>query len=84
MKDSWRGHEINQGADGAWVYLDGSAVKDDPNRACGKCGRPNTPEGYDACLGAIQGAINACCGHGIPSAGYVQYRAEEDAAEVKE
>ena len=24
-----------------------------------------TPEGHDACLGAIPGAAAACCGHGV-------------------
>jgi hypothetical protein len=30
-----------------------------------KCGKMPTPEGYDACLGYIDGVISACCGHGV-------------------
>ena len=31
-----------------------------------------TKEGYDACLGHIDGAIHACCGHGAEK-GYIMY-----------
>lgn len=34
-------------------------------RLCVKCGQPPTSEGYDACLGYIEGVKSACCGHGI-------------------
>lgn len=27
-----------------------------------------TKEGYDACLGFIEGAKSACCGHGVERA----------------
>lgn len=46
-----------------WVYID----NENPinfGRPCKKCGRMPTKEGYDACLGYIPGAVNACCGHG--------------------
>jgi len=47
-----------------WVYRDnGQAVTN--RRACRRCGRPPTAEGYDACTGFIPGARYACCGHGV-------------------
>jgi hypothetical protein len=42
-------------------------------RPCGNCHKPNTPEGYDGCLGYIPGVMNACCGHGEPAEAYVQF-----------
>jgi hypothetical protein len=32
-----------------------------------------TKEGYDACLGYIEGAKSACCGHGVEE-GYIVYK----------
>ena len=29
-----------------------------------------TPEGHDACIGHIDGAVSACCGHGMEK-GYI-------------
>ena len=49
-----------------WVYADdGHPITEE--RPCIRCGRMPTPEGYDACLGYIPGAISACCGHGVES-----------------
>jgi len=56
-----------------WVYEDGVPL--DKDRPCTRCGKMPTPEGYDACLGHIEGVISACCGHG-KEPGYVIY--EED------
>ncbi len=42
---------------------------------CDHCGLPDTPEGHDACLGTIPGAMNACCGHGDVKCAYIQYQA---------
>lgn len=47
-----------------WRYLDTNTIYDD-SRPCKKCGRMPTKEGYDACLGYIEGATSACCGHGV-------------------
>ena len=70
-----RGHPIQEIKGGVWVYTDtGEAVAKNPDRECGLCGLPNTPEGHDACLGVIPGAMNACCGHGNKAAAYVQMR----------
>lgn len=46
-----------------WVYEDGIPL-DSEDRACARCGKYPTPEGYDACLGRVAGAASACCGHG--------------------
>jgi hypothetical protein len=48
-------------------------------KPCIECGLPPTPEGYDACLGRIPGAVAACCGHGVRP-GYVMFPrgAQED------
>ncbi len=72
--DRYRGHTIIKTRDGQWIYEeDEILVSSDKDRACGHCGKSNTPEGHDACLGIIPGAINACCGHGSPEEAYVQY-----------
>jgi len=44
---------------------------------CRHCRLPNRDDGYDACLGMIVGAMNACCGHGDVKCAYIQYRAED-------
>jgi hypothetical protein len=68
-----------RGDDGQWRYCDnGQLVSEDPDRPCGHCGRPQTPEGHDGCLGTIPGAINACCGHGVEADAYVQYKEQGD------
>ena len=57
-----RGHEIYY--DGTnWRYSDTNEI-DDSNRPCKRCGCMPTKEGYDACLGHIDGVTSACCGHG--------------------
>ena len=71
----FRGHPIEQNARHVWIFADtGEAVAGTwSTRPCGVCGQFNTPEGHDACLGTIPGAVNACCGHGYPHRAYVQY-----------
>jgi hypothetical protein len=61
-----------------WHYMDGQSVPDNPAqyRPCPQCHKPPTPEGHDACLGTIPGALNACCGHGVQE-GYVQWERSE-------
>lgn len=71
--DTWRGHAIEQIAPDVWAYVaTGQLVRDNPDIDCGHCGKANTPEGHDACLGTLPGVVNACCGHGDPKAAYVQ------------
>ena len=49
----------------AWCWKDtGLPVEGNP-RPCKRCGEYPTPEGYDACLGYIEGVKSACCGHGV-------------------
>lgn len=50
-----------------WRYSDNHQIVDD-SRPCKRCGRMPTKEGYDACLGHIDGAKSACCGHGVEEA----------------
>jgi hypothetical protein len=47
-----------------WYYVDNGSIFDD-SRACKKCGKFPTKEGYDACIGYIPGMESVCCGHGI-------------------
>jgi hypothetical protein len=61
------GHTIIY-VDDKWVWFDTLEEINDKtisSHPCPKCGKPPTPEGYDACLGYINGAISACCGHGV-------------------
>ena len=58
-----RGHKIYyDGKD--WRYVDNNEILND-KRPCKRCGKTPTKEGYDACLGHIEGATSACCGHGV-------------------
>ena len=59
-----RGWEIYYDGDN-WRYKDDDTLVSENIRPCKRCGRLPTPEGYDACLGKIEGAVSACCGHGI-------------------
>lgn len=67
----WRGHEIYFN-DAHWVYADTGEPTAGNERACGCCGRHNTEEGHDGCLGTLPMVMNACCGHGVPEEAYVQ------------
>src|SRR5690554_4854367 len=69
-----RGHDIYW--DGAqWRFCDTRAptATTHRERPCGQCGRHDTPEGHDGCLGTLPGVMNACCGHGRTREAYVQY-----------
>ena len=59
-----RGHKIYSHNGRDWFYADDSSIADD-SRPCKRCGRKPTPEGYDACMGHVDGAISVCCGHGV-------------------
>lgn len=58
-----KGHEIYYDSTN-WRYSDDNTVYDD-SRTCKRCGRAPTKEGYDACLGYLEGVTSACCGHGV-------------------
>jgi hypothetical protein len=66
-----RGHLITFEND-LWVYAD-TKESTDIERPCKKCGQMPTKEGFDACLGHIEGALSACCGHGVEKS-YIKRR----------
>lgn len=67
-----RGYEIYYNTeDNQWHYTDNDEIAS-IERPCKRCGCKPTKEGYDACLGHIDGAIHACCGHGVEK-GYIMY-----------
>lgn len=70
-----RGHRIAF-VGGRWIYRDtGEPTAGNP-RECGHCGRANTPEGHDGCLGTLPFVKNACCGHGVDDEAYIALRGE--------
>ena len=48
-----------------WRYCDNNVKIEDEIRKCPRCGRFPTKEGYDACIGYVEGAKSVCCGHGV-------------------
>lgn len=70
IKSFIRGHEIYYNGK-EWRYFDNNEIIDH-NRPCKNCGCKPTKEGYDACLGYLNGVKHACCGHGVEK-GYVLY-----------
>ena len=67
-----RGHKI-EFVSGQWRYKDTGEPTEGNPRQCGKCKANDRPDGHDACLGELQGIMNACCGHGDDAATYVQF-----------
>ena len=63
VKGYSRGHEIYYDGEN-WRYCDDDTLCHD-DRPCKRCGKMPTAEGCDACLGHIDGATSACCGHGV-------------------
>jgi len=64
-----RGHTIYyDGVD--WRYADNGTLLRYEKRACVRCGKHPTPEGFDACIGHVENVSSACCGHGVEE-GYV-------------
>ena len=58
-----------------WRYEDTyTPVEIEGNRPCWRCGRMPTLEGYDACLGYLDGVMSACCGHGEQPPMIIRYR----------
>ena len=73
IMSTWRGHEIKSIND-IWIYSDtNQKVSKNKNRSCGHCGKTNTKEDHDGCVGMLEGIMNACCGHGIVNNAYVQF-----------
>lgn len=71
-----RGHLIVY-VDGQWVYAD-DLTPITAERPCSRCGKPPTSEGYDACLGHVEGVRSACCGHGAEEPYSVAIEREEE------
>jgi len=71
-----RGHPIffNKGE---WFYADSGAPTAGNERKCGHCGKENSKEGHDGCLGTLPGVMNACCGHGVIDEAYIQLSPEK-------
>ncbi len=68
-----RGHPIGFNEHtGQWLYSDTQTLADD-SRPCPRCGRMPTPEGYDACIGYVPGAMSMCCGHGVEGNAIASY-----------
>ena len=63
VKSHTRGHSIIF-ENNEWVYTDNKVSIESEHRPCKRCGQMPTKEGYDACLGHVEGASSACCGHG--------------------
>ena len=71
-KSKYRGHKIEY-INNEWVYSDTKElISKNKNRVCSKCGKKETKEGHDACLGKLPGLMNACCGHGSDEP-YIQF-----------
>lgn len=57
-----------------WIYSNNKQpVSSDKNRFCGHCGKSQTKEGHDGCIGTLPNVMNACCGHGTIDEAFVQY-----------
>lgn len=73
----FRGHCIYfDEVEDVWRYVDTHARVPEnwKGRGCGHCGRAETPEGHDGCLGTLPPpVVNACCGHGNENEAYVQF-----------
>ena len=67
-----RGHKMNF-VGSEWLYEDTGEPVTGNERGCGHCGKGNTEEGHDGCIGTLDNVMNACCGHGVTDEAYVQY-----------
>lgn len=73
IKAKYRGHDIVC-IGGEWYYENYmQSVQSKPNISCSHCKVEPTKEGHDACLGTLNGVMNACCGHGLDDEAYVQF-----------
>ena len=74
-----RGHKIFYDfSTEKWYYADGTVQRADDRKKCAHCGIPPTKEGYDYCLGHIEGAEFACCGHGGRQKRYIKWEDSDD------
>ena len=73
-KSTFRGYKIERSKAGFRFCDTGELTVDTwQDRPCGHCGKFNTPQGHDACLGELPGVMNACCGHGNDNESYIQF-----------
>lgn len=75
--DRLQGHDIYR-KDDEWFYCDTNEPTVNSKRNCGYCGRAQTIEGHDGCIGAMPNVINACCGHGCNAEAYIQFADGEE------
>jgi hypothetical protein len=71
IRSTYGGHKIEEIED-EWRFEDTGEPTVGSKRPCGHCGKAETAEGHDACIGTLPGVMNACCGHGVVSDAYVQ------------
>lgn len=76
MKNKLRGHFIVF-VNGQWLYADNKEPTVGNERPCGHCGKENTREDHDGCLGVLPEVMNACCGHGNTDEAYVRFDKNE-------
>ena len=60
-----------------WRYSIDKSLADD-SKPCAHCRQMPTVEGYDACLGKLDGVNSACCGHGNPDDMYIMIKEGQD------
>ena len=60
--------------DGKWCYEDTKETIKDHLRPCKKCGKEYEFNAPDPCLGTLPGVAFACCGHGVQSEAYIQFK----------
>lgn len=77
-----RGYPIYE-KNGEWFYCDTGEQTAGNRRRCGFCGRLDTTQGHDGCLGHIPNVRNACCGHGHTPDAYVQFTSRKPLGGVK-
>ena len=54
-------------------YIDsGKPIEIPCARPCPKCGRFQSPQGFDPCIANLPGVLAACCGHGVQP-GYITF-----------
>ena len=79
VKGHHRGHKIFYDfSTEKWYYADGTIQRANDRKKCAHCGMPPTKEGYDYCLGHIEGAEFACCGHGGRQKRYIKWEDSDD------
>lgn len=74
---TFNGHKIEHNGI-EWIFSDSkeSTIATFKERPCGNCSKQPIKDGvesYDACIGKVEGLINACCGHGDSSNAYAQF-----------